>query len=67
MRKRNKRIWAHLTDDEYEWFMELVKQSGLSMETYLRFPINSLVPKQKPTLDYFAMTNELRLIAEDFK
>jgi hypothetical protein len=62
VRKRNKRIWAHLNDDEYERFIEQVKQSGLSMESYLRFLINGLVPKPKPSADYFTMTNELRNI-----
>jgi exopolysaccharide biosynthesis protein len=67
MRKRNKRVWAHLNDNEYERFMEQVKQSGLSMESYLRFLINGLVPKPKPPVDYFAMTNELRTIGRSIR
>ena len=67
MRKRNKRIWAHLNDDEYKRFMEIVTQSGLSMESYLRFLINGLVPKPKPPVDYFAMTNELRELGKSLR
>lgn len=62
MRNRNKRVWAHLNDDEYERFMETVKQSGLSMEAYIRFLINGLIPKPNPPVDYFSMTSELRNI-----
>jgi hypothetical protein len=67
MRNRNKRIWAHLSDDEYEHFMEQVKQSGLSIESFLRFLINGLVSKPKPPVDYFAMTNELRIIGRSIR
>jgi hypothetical protein len=67
LRKRSRRIWAHLSDDEYDQFMEHVKQSGLSMESYLRFLINGLVPKPKPPAEYFAMTNELRTIGKSIR
>lgn len=67
MRNRNKRIWAHLSDDEYGRFMDTVKQSGLSMEAYIRFLINGLVPKPTPPADYFAMTTELRTIGRTLR
>ena len=62
MRKRTHRIWAHLSDDEYETFRCCVKKSGLSQEAYLRTLIKGRVPREPPPADYYAMMKELRAI-----
>jgi hypothetical protein len=62
MRKRAHRIWAHLSDDEYEAFRCSVKKSGLSQEAYLRALIKGRIPRQPPPVDYYAMMKELRAI-----
>ena len=62
MRKRAQRIWAHLSNDEYEAFRCCVKKSGLSQEAYLRTLIKGRVPREPPPADYHAMMKELRAI-----
>lgn len=62
MRKRAHRIWAHLSDDEFEAFRCSVKKSGLSQEAYLRALIKGRVPRQLPPADYYTMMKELRAI-----
>ena len=62
MRKRAHRIWAHLSDDEYDTFRCSVKKSGLSQEAYLRALIKGRVPREPPPADYYAMMKELRAI-----
>lgn len=62
MRKRAHRIWAHLSDDEYDTFRCCVKKSGLSQEAYLRALIKGRVPRQPPPANYHAMMKELRAI-----
>ncbi len=62
MRKRAHRIWAHLSDDEFEALRCSVKKSGLSQEAYLRALIKGRVPRQPPPADYYAMMKELRAI-----
>lgn len=62
MRKRAHRIWAHLSDDEYEALRRSVKKSGLSQEAFLRALIKGRVPRQPPPADYYAMMKELRAI-----
>jgi hypothetical protein len=47
--------------------MENVKRSGLSMEAYIRFLINGLIPKPNPPVDYFSMTSELRNIGSSMR
>ena len=62
MRKRTNRIWAHLSDDEYEAFRCCVKKTGLSQEALLRSLIDGYAPKQLPPPDYHAMMKQLRAI-----
>ena len=62
MRKRAHRIWAHLSDDEFEAFHCSVQKSGLSQEAYLRTLIKGRVPRQPPPADYYAMMKKLHAI-----
>jgi hypothetical protein len=63
MRKRTHRIWAHLSDHEYESFHSRIKKSGYSQEAYLRALIKGYVPRELPPAEYHAMMSELRIIA----
>jgi len=62
MRKRNIQIITRLDTKENEHFRKRVKKSGLSQEAYVRCLINSLIPTDAPTPDYFAMMRELHYI-----
>ena len=62
MRKRQHRIWAHLSDDEYISFRNNVKKTGLSQEVYLRALIEGNAPKERPPMDYYGMMKELHAI-----
>jgi hypothetical protein len=63
MRKRTHRIWAHLSDHEYESFRARINKSGYSQEAYLRALIKGHVPRELPPAEYHAMMNELHIIA----
>ena len=63
MRKRTHRIWAHLSDHEYESFRASIKKSGYSQEAYLRALIKGYAPRELPAAEYHAMMSELRIIA----
>jgi hypothetical protein len=63
MRKRTHRIWAHLSDHEYESFRARIKKTGYSQEAYLRALIKGYVPRELPPAEYHAMMSELRIIA----
>lgn len=42
-----------------------VQRSGLSREVYLRHLISGAVPKEKPSLDYYAMMRQLYQIGNN--
>lgn len=62
MRTRPKRIWAHLSEQEYAFFKKQIKRSGLSQEGYLRMLISGHVPRELPPLEYHRLIRQLLAI-----
>ena len=62
MRKRSRRIWAHLSEDEYARFRKNVLKSRLTQEAYLRALIQGNAPREQPPADYYGMMKELHAI-----
>lgn len=65
MRKRSKQFVIRLSESEWNHLNELVKESNLSRESYLRMCINGLVPKPTPTKEFIEVIKILREIAEN--
>ena len=69
MRKRNYRIEVKLDQDEFNHLMELVEQSRLSRESYIRMLISGVVassiPKAAPSKEMLDATRLLRNIASN--
>lgn len=61
-RFRNKRVWAHLSDDEYLRFRKNVERTKYSQEAYIRSLIDGYIPREPPSAEYHAMIKELRAI-----
>lgn len=51
MRKRNHKLKVRMTDKEIDHLNQLVLQSKLSRESYLRMLINGLVPRAAPSTE----------------
>lgn len=62
MRTRSKRIWAHLSEQEYAFFKRQIKRSGLSQEGYLRMLISGYVPRELPPIEYHQLMRQLLAI-----
>ena len=65
MRERNTRIHFRLSPKEAAAFDELVKKSGLTRSSYLRFLIRGLVPLELPPPDYHTFARELHGIGNN--
>ena len=65
MRKRNYRIEVKLDQDEFNHLMELVEQSRLSRESYIRMLISGVIPKAAPSKELLEITRLLRNIANN--
>ena len=65
MRKRSKQFVIRLSESEWNHLNELVKESNLSRESYLRMCINGLVPRPTPTKEFIEIIKILREIAEN--
>lgn len=65
MRKRNYRIEVKLDQDEFNHLMELVEQSRLSRESYIRMLISGVIPKAAPSKEMLETTKLLRNIANN--
>lgn len=59
MRKRNYRVGVRFNQAEYERFLKLVEDSGLSQEEYLRQLVRGVVPRDAPPPDYYKMMRQL--------
>ena len=62
MRKRNCAVLLRLSDDELEKLDRRVARTGMSREGYIRFLINGIVPKERPSAEMFDVLKELRQI-----
>ena len=65
MRKRSKQFVIRLSESEWNHLNELVKESNLSRESYLRMYINGLLPRPVPTKELIELIEILREIAEN--
>lgn len=65
MRKRSKQFVIRLSESEWNHLNELVKESNLSRESYLRMCINGLLPRPAPTKEFIEVIKILREIAEN--
>lgn len=65
MRKRSKQFVIRLSESEWNHLNELVTESNLSRESYLRMCINGLVPRPTPTKEFIEVIKILREIAEN--
>ncbi len=65
MNKRIYEIKVRLTAEEMAPLNQLVAESGLSRETYLRMLISGVIPKETPPPDFWAMTQELHAIGNN--
>lgn len=65
MRKRSKQFVIRLSESEWNHLNELVKESNLSRESYLRMCINGLVPRSVPSKEFIEVIEILREIAEN--
>lgn len=62
--ERKKEIKIRLSNSELNFLNQLVKESNLSREAYLRMCINGLVPKPAPSIELVEVIQNLRQIAE---
>ncbi len=63
--ERKKEIKIRLSNSELNFLNQLVKESNLSREAYLRMRINGLVPKPAPSIELVEVIQNLRQIAEN--
>ncbi|MCG9969905.1 plasmid mobilization relaxosome protein MobC [Pelotomaculum terephthalicicum JT] len=59
MRKHNNTFHIRFTEQEYEKLCAMSVKTGLPKSTCIRFLISGLVPKDRPSPDYYAMTKQL--------
>lgn len=65
MRKRTYRVEVKFTEEEFNHLMELVEQSKLSRESYIRLLISCVIPKAAPSKELLETTRLLRNIANN--
>ena len=65
MRKRNNRLWVHLSDDEFAVVKHRINKTGLSKESYIRSVLLGYIPKEKPDERFYAMMKDLAGIANN--
>ena len=65
MRKRNNRLWVHLSDDEYAVVKHNINRTSLSKEAYIRSVLLGYIPKEKPDERFYEMIKDLSGIANN--
>lgn len=65
MRKRNIRIWARLTEEEYEIITSRIQKTGVSKEAYIRSVLLGRVPREKPDERFYDVMRELSGMANN--
>lgn len=63
-KSKKKEIKVRLTNQDFDHLNNLVKESSLSRESYLRMCINGLVPRAVPSKELIEVIKILREIAE---
>ena len=64
-KSKKKEIKVRLTNNDLDHLNNLVKESNLSRESYLRMCINGLLPRPAPTKEFIEVIEILREIAEN--
>ena len=64
-KSKKKEIKVRLTNKDLDHLNNLVKESNLSRESYLRMCINGLLPRPAPTKELIEVIEILREIAEN--
>lgn len=64
-KSKKKEIKVRLTNKDLDHLNNLVKESNLSRESYLRMCINGLLPRPAPTKELIEVIEILRKIAEN--
>lgn len=65
MRNREKRVWVHLSQEEYAYFLDCVRLSGYKKEPYLRSIISGHIPRAQPPIEYRELLRELHAIGNN--
>ena len=65
MRRRNKEVTLWLSEKEHTYLKEDAAKSGLSVQTYLRFLIQQIQPKEKPSADMVGVLKSLEHIGNN--
>ena len=66
-KSKKKEIKVRLTNNDLDHLNNLVKESNLSRESYLRMCINGLIPRPAPSKELIEVIEILREIAEDYE
>lgn len=61
---KKKEIKIRLTNEDFNHLNQLVEESNLSRESYVRMCINGLVPRPAPSVELVEVIQVLRQIAE---
>lgn len=64
-KSKKKEIKVRLTNNDLDHLNNLVKESNVSRESYLRMCINGLLPRPAPTKEFIEVIEILREIAEN--
>ena len=65
MRNRNNRVWARLTDEEFDVIMRRIRKTGLSREAYIRSVLLGSVPREKPDERFYSIMRDLTGMANN--
>jgi len=65
MRKKNNRLWVHLSDDEFAVVKQHINRTGLSKEAYIRSVLLGYIPREKPDERFYEMMKDLSGIANN--
>lgn len=65
MRKRNHRIWTYLNDEEYNHFLQSVKDTGITKEGYVRSLLSCNIPPPIVPDELHMIIKELRSIGNN--
>ena len=62
MRRRNIQVIVRLNENESKQLKQKAKKCNLNQTAYIRHLITGFVPREAPSLDYFKLINEIRMI-----
>ena len=62
---RTYRVEVKFTEEEFNHLMELIKQSKLSRESYIRMLVSGVIPRAAPSKELLETTKLLRNIANN--